>query len=346
LKIIEKQTKKKREGLYITKMKNMTKNNMYTMPFNTSHMVPPPAPFASGSMKYPPPSALEKEFLEAAKKGDIGTLKLLANRSINPSTIRDKDGLTAFHYAASGDSVEAMEFLKACGCKPMERDGRGGTCIHEAADTGSLNALKWMAKNGTRGCVAEADARGDTAVHVACGKGHAHLLDFLLEQKCNLEAKTLEQNSRPLLYAITRNRGNCLKWLIEQGVNLSADDNCFKWNGMLCAAYNNSIECIRLIAKAKPELLETKGSIDNVTPEKIALNQGNTAASKLIKQLLKEWKSKTGNFKVDTAKAAKADAAANALLAELEREETALEEARKKKKKKKKKKKIISFKLG
>ena len=170
MKIIEKQKKKKREGINITKMKNMTKNNMYTMPFNTSHMVPPPAPFASGSMKYPPPSALEKEFLEAAKKGDIGTLKLLANRSINPSTIRDKDGLTAFHYAASGDSVEAMEFLKACGCKPMERDGRGGTCIHEAADTGSLNALKWMAKNGTRGCVAEADARGDTAVHVACGE--------------------------------------------------------------------------------------------------------------------------------------------------------------------------------
>ena len=36
---------------------------------------------------------------------------------------------------------------------------------------------------------------------------------------------------------------------------------------------------------------------------------------------MKEWKSKTGNFKVDNAKAAKADAAANALLEELEREE-------------------------
>ena len=40
--------------------------------------------------------------------------------------------------------------------------------------------------------------------------------------------------------------------------------------------------------------------------------------------------SKTGNFKVDTEKAAKADAAANALLEELEREENALEEAKKK----------------
>merc|ERR1711991_1053255 len=268
----------------------------------------------------------------------IGTLKLLANRSINPSTIRDTNGLGAFHYAASGDQVEVMDFLKASGCDPMSRDGRGGTCVVEAADTGSLNALKWMAKNGKPGRLKEADARGDTAVHVACSRGHVHLLDFLLEHKCSLEAKTLEQKSRPLLYAVTRNRPKVVEWLIEHGVNLSADDNCFKWNGMQCAAYNNSIECIRLIAKAKPELLEKKVLTDNLTPDKIALRQGHKAASNLIKQLLKEWKSKTGNFKVDTAKAAKADAAASALLEELEREKNALKEARKKKKKKKKKK--------
>ena len=77
------------------------------MPYSTSQMAPPPtAPQATGSMRFPTPSALEKEFLEAAKKGDIGTLEILANRpSINPSTIRDTDGLTAFHYTATGDQV-------------------------------------------------------------------------------------------------------------------------------------------------------------------------------------------------------------------------------------------------
>ena len=276
---------------------------------------------------------LKKNSLEAAKKGDIGTLKILANRpSINPSTIRDTDGLTAFHYAATGDQVETMEFLKACGCNPMARDGRGGLCVLEAAYYGSLNALKWMAAHGDPGCIVEADARGDTAVHVACGQGHVHLLDFFLEQKCDFEAKTLEQSSRPLLYAITKGRQNVVKWLIAHGVDLEVSDNCFQWNAMFCAAYANSLDCIRLIAEEKPELLEKKGTKDMITPDKVAFRQGNTEASSLIKTLLKEWKVNAGQ-----ADSARADAAANALLAELEREEHALEEAKAKKEEEKKK---------
>ena len=281
-------------------------------------------------MRYKEPNVIEKEFLQAAKSGNMGTLKIMAHQINTPGRVRDADGLSPFHYAAEGNQVEVMEYLVACGCDPMALDGRGGTCVLEAANAGSLDALKWLSQNGAPGCVREADARGDTALHVACGKGHVHLLDFLHEERCDLEAKNVDQHARPLQYAITAGHIGCVKWLIDHGADVEAADNCFKWNALHIAACNNRASCIKLIAAACPRLLESTSGKDGITADQVAYRKDNLGACKLIKSLRAKHKSeKTG---VDNASA---DAAAMALLLELDREAEAL--AKKKKKKKKKK---------
>ena len=305
-------------------------------------------PASSGSMRFEEPSALEQEFLEAAKTGNMGMLKYFAEQ-LNPSKIRDADGMTAFHFAAIGNSVEAMEFLVACGCDPMALDGRGGTCVLEAADAGSLEALQWLAEHGTPGCVNQPDARGDTALHVACGKGHVHLLDFLKHAGCDIERKTVDQQARPLQYAISAGRTKAVAWLIRNGVDLQANDNCFGWNALHIAAYNGRVDCVQLIADAWPDLLHTTArNIDEqkharkegaeLTADQLAFRKGHKAVAKLIVKMRDAYVQKKSEMSRHQA-----DAMAQALLDELDAEkDTSTAKKRKKKKKKRKKKAIVN----
>ena len=109
----------------------------------------------SGSMRYQEPNVIEKEFLQAAKSGNMGTLKILADQVNNPRHVRDSDGLSPFHYAAEGNQVEVMEYLVACGCDPMAKDGRGGTCVLEAANAGS-----WALASGSEAAAALTETQG------------------------------------------------------------------------------------------------------------------------------------------------------------------------------------------
>ena len=184
-----------------------------------------------------PPAVLEK-VLRAVRDGDVEQLRFLSNHVNGFTKICDSEGMPLLHVATSVDRVDIMELLVALGCNINGLDERGGTAVLEAASVGSLKGMKFLIKAGIKGGVARPDARGDTTLHLASGKGRVHMMDWLLEQGCDLEAKTVDFKARPLQYAICHDKEESVRWLIKKGVDLRALDNAYGWNALHVAAAN------------------------------------------------------------------------------------------------------------
>ena len=78
----------------------------------------------------------EKQFIQAAKKGDIETLKALLDSDQALLNARDKDGSTALHCAAWKDNRELVAFLLAAGADVNAHNANdhwGTTPLHAAA---------------------------------------------------------------------------------------------------------------------------------------------------------------------------------------------------------------------
>lgn len=133
-------------------------------------------------------------------------------------TIRDANGNTALHLACYyGKSISAKELLTPADLKQdlelWNYDGR--TCVHLAAEVGSIEILRYLINAG-----ADINARegksGLSALHISIERGNEGLANFLLDEcpRISLEAVTYAgltayqlaaiQDKRILLKDLTR----------------------------------------------------------------------------------------------------------------------------------------------
>ena len=78
----------------------------------------------------------EKQFIQAAKKGELGTLQTLVAADPALLNARDRDGSTALHCATWKGHREVVAFLLAAGASVNahnENDHWGTTPLHAAA---------------------------------------------------------------------------------------------------------------------------------------------------------------------------------------------------------------------
>lgn len=106
---------------------------------------------AVSSLRYSPEPDLvhnELSILEAARE-DLGdrVAELLAQFS-ELKMERDQDGLTALHWAADRDAVNALEAALKGGCGINAVDNSGQTALHYAASCGHVNSTKLLIKHG------------------------------------------------------------------------------------------------------------------------------------------------------------------------------------------------------
>ena len=93
----------------------------------------------------------EKQFIQAAKKGDVETLQSLLASDPALLNARDKDGSTALHCAAWKDHRELVAFLLGAGADVNahnENDHWGTTPLHAAAHANNTAVAKLLTKHG------------------------------------------------------------------------------------------------------------------------------------------------------------------------------------------------------
>ncbi|XP_060893989.1 ankyrin repeat and death domain-containing protein 1B [Labrus mixtus] len=131
----------------------------------------------------------EKQFMEAAKRNDVETMKTLGKGlNANAKNLHDR---TALHYAVAGRNKEAVKFLLQRRVKVDQRDKYGVATIHLAAWFGSLEILKLLVQAGADQKVENGE--GMNIIHCAAINNHTDIAEYIIN---DLQMKELDKDDQ------------------------------------------------------------------------------------------------------------------------------------------------------
>ncbi|KAJ3143452.1 hypothetical protein HDU90_000213 [Geranomyces variabilis] len=122
---------------------------------------------------------VQQSIQEAAFKGDHNLVASLTTANPDAVRVKDEDGRTALHWAASGKHLEITRALLAAGADATTTDEGGMTPLHIAASTGSLEIAQLLLE-AAPAVIDNKTESGQTALHYAASKNHVEVMDALL----------------------------------------------------------------------------------------------------------------------------------------------------------------------
>ena len=148
------------------------------------------------------------EITIAAKKGSIDDIKRLVKRRFDSINDRDQCGWTAFHYAASSNNLDIVEYLlqvhqdsTAINCKTSS----GMTPLFLASFKGNEAMVEYLLEHGADPGIP--DDKGDTALHISCYWGHTGVIKLLLANCHSAHNDLLSKTNHRKLTPRDVNRG-------------------------------------------------------------------------------------------------------------------------------------------
>jgi len=161
---------------------------------------------------------------EAAKSGDIKTLRKLLDKDSSLLYVQDEYGKTPLHWATGRHQLEAMKVLvNEYHVDINVRNRYGGTPLHVAASQANPEGAKFLIAHG-----ADVNARannGATPLHYAALKikpGHLEAAKILLENGADPNAK-MSDGITPLAIASFRHNQKMVEMLRKYGASGSTE---------------------------------------------------------------------------------------------------------------------------
>ncbi|XP_076009286.1 espin-like protein [Genypterus blacodes] len=152
--------------------------------------------------------------IQAARAGDLSTLRELASSGHLSQVITDIQGAGPVHHAARCGRLECLHFLvREFGLRADARALNRATAAHDAAATGHIRELQWLVDQG--GCnIEDQDAAGATALHLAARFGCVEVIKWLLSVGGVAEVET-NCRALPAHYSAATGDLTCLKLLVQ-----------------------------------------------------------------------------------------------------------------------------------
>lgn len=156
---------------------------------------------------------------QAAKQGDLVTLKwLTAKRNISPM-IGDSKGVTPLHWAANYGHFKIVEYLiKNKNADPNTTDNNGNTPLHWAVSHGKIQIANYLVKRTNANPNAERNF-GGIPLHIAAEMGNLEMLQLLVEEgHSNVYAQNrLLKRATPLHLAAQAGHLEAVQYLVIHG---------------------------------------------------------------------------------------------------------------------------------
>ncbi|XP_030274330.1 ankyrin repeat and death domain-containing protein 1B isoform X1 [Sparus aurata] len=197
----------------------------------------------------------EKQFLEAAKRNDVETMKMLG-RGLNANA-KNVDNRTALHYAVAGKNKDAMQFLLQRRVKVDQKDKHGVAPIHLAAWFGSLEILKSLVQAGAEQKVENEE--GLNILHCAAINNHTEIVEYIVN---DLQMKELDKEdrsgNRPFALAAEHGCAEMLDMLMEPYEMATMKPNKRGDTPLHLAARNDQLEAVQLLLQS----LDTRDEVN------------------------------------------------------------------------------------
>ena len=219
---------------------------------------------------------------DLSRGGDTAELYGILRRFPTIVHVRDGEGCTALHAAASAGSVDVAQLLLQAGASVRDVDKDSWEALHYACANGHFGMAVWLLQNGALLSASTED--GWQPIHVAAHTGQTQLARLLAAQGADLYAAT-QKGEGAIHLATEAGAVEFVQWLLRatagEAARITDDDG---WLPIHNAAHSGNLPLLRLFANETPDHVMATTS-DGCTPLHLAANAGNVAE---VKWLLKK----------------------------------------------------------
>jgi ankyrin repeat protein len=219
----------------------------------------------------------EKEFLVAARSGDLDKVKKFVAKGIDTDA-KGEDGGTALHAASTWGRLNTVQYLiETCHVHAEAKTNAGRTALHNACESGKLNIVHFLMKK----CQVYKEAKDETGwtpLHCASANGHLNIVQFAIE-KCHVDKESKTNGGwTPLHFACGNGHCKVVQYLIEEcHVIAEATDNDGQTAYDIARRQNQS-SVLQYLEKARADSTTTKiNCVDSA--------KGNTVADQVCQVL-------------------------------------------------------------
>lgn len=169
----------------------------------------------------PSPFTLEERYLDAARRGDMATLKLCLDKGVD-ARAKDGFGRSALLLAVlNARNLEMVKFLQSRGLPVDEVDVRGRTPLGYAAGNGQLEMVSYLLEQGA--AADRKDGQGQTPLYHAVLIGSKETTVRLLAAGADIDVRD-QFGDTPLMGACNKGFDDIARLLLEKGADPSLKD--------------------------------------------------------------------------------------------------------------------------
>jgi hypothetical protein len=166
--------------------------------------------------------ASAEPIVEAAKNGDLQTVKTILAKDPSKLNATDESKYTALHWASMRAHWDVAEFLIEKGADLNVVGGDGGTQINWAVHHDNVDIIKLMVEKGAKLNIR--NRWGMTELHTAIWRGCIHVVEYLLDQGSDPMVRTNE-GWTAMHYAFRSGHDNIIEMLKDRGLSTEVKDN-------------------------------------------------------------------------------------------------------------------------
>jgi len=183
--------------------------------------------------------ASSEQIVEAAKNGDLRTVKAILAEDPSKLDATDQEKYTSLHWACMRAHWDVVEYLIEKGADLNVVGADGGTQINWGAHHDNVDIIKLMVEKGAKLNIR--NKWGMTELHTAIWRGCIRVVEYLLDHGSDPSIKTNE-GWTAMHYAYRSGHDHVIEMLRKRGLSMTEKDNMGREPQYLYFKKPNSIE--------------------------------------------------------------------------------------------------------